>query len=208
MNGQNLNLITYNSSSLTWQAIGTTLTSYASSDASRYSSQANAAPTFGLDGTQISNAGAFWSFSHSAPINKSVDGSGNLVTVADFSFVWTGFGTDGQPVSQQNYDSSGSPDGTVQSALGATATYQGYDFGNFQPLPDQTLGVEIGRAGANQNGWAAAGEQSVLTTQYRMYAISQPITVTAVPEPSSCILGLTGISLILIVDRYRNRRKR
>lgn len=206
VNTQNLNLITYNSSSLTWQAIGTTLSSYASTDVSRYSSQANAAPTYSLDGTRISNSGSFWTSPHLAPINKSVDGSGSLVTVSDFSYAWTGFDTNGQPVFRTDYDDFGSPNGTVQSALGVTATYQGYDFGNMEPLPNQTLGVGFGRAGASANGWAAAGEQTLLTTQYRMYAISQVITVTAVPEPSSVILGLAGISLLFVTDRYRRKR--
>lgn len=206
VNTQNLNLITYDSSSLTWQAIGTTLSSYASTDVSRYSSQANSARTYSLDGTRISNTGSFWAFSHLAPINKSVDGSGNLVTVSDFSYAWTGFDIDGQPVSRDNYDDFGSPNGTVQSALGVTATYNGYDFGNSVVLPNQILGVGYGRAGASANGWAAAGEQTQLITEYRMYAISQLITVTAVPEPSSVILGVAGISLLFVTDRYRRKR--
>lgn len=211
VNTQGLSGITYNGSSLTWQALGQTAGSDPTTDATRFSSQANSVATYNLNGAQVSNTSSnpFWVTggfsSHLAPIDWTINGSGNLEQVSGSTRVWTGFDFRGDAVTASNYDDDGNQIGTVTATLGSSATYQDYDFDSFTPIPNQTLFPYYGRAGASANGWAAFGEDSPLSTQYRMYAISGPITVTAVPEVevvfAAAALALGGFT-------YRLRRSR
>ena len=199
VNSQGLSGITYGGSSLTWQAIAGTPSSNPRVDGSRFSSQANAIRVFNLNGALVStstNGSAFWQTSgynqHLAAIDWTINGSGNLAQVSGGQLVWTGFDIDGAPATANDYDSSGFQVGTVTAALGQTVSYNGYDFMDSQQVPS-TLYPLAGRAGASANGWAAISNEP-LSSGYPLYAISQVITVTAVPEPASCAMILAGLA--------------
>jgi hypothetical protein len=87
---------------------------------------------------------------------------------------------------------NGSPIGTVTAALGQSVNYNDYDFGNNQQVP-KTLYPYLGRAGARFNGWSAFDNLDP-TTLRPMYAMSELITVTAVPEPSTYAMALAGLA--------------
>jgi hypothetical protein len=198
VNSQGLSGITYGGASLTWQAIAGTPSSNPRTDSSRFSSQANAIRVFNLNGALVSNVtngSAFWQTSgfnqHLAAIDWTINGSGNLAQVNGSQLVWTGFDIDGSPATANAYDSSGFPTGTVTAALGQTVPYNSYDFMNSQVVPS-TLYPLAGRAGASANGWAALSNDP-LATVYPLYAMSQVITVVAVPEPSTIAMALAGL---------------
>ena len=199
VNSQGLSGITVNGTSLAWQAIGRTPTSAPMTDGSRYSSQANATRIYNLNGALVStttNGSAFWWTvgynQHLAAIDWTINGSGSAAQVNGSQTVWTGFDIDGSVASATDYDSSGSPVGTVTAALGQSANYNDYDFGSSQLVP-KTLYPLLGRAGAAANGWSAFDNLDP-TTLRPMYAMSELITVTAVPEPSSWAMAFVGLS--------------
>jgi len=199
VNSQGLSGITYSGSSLSWQAIGMTPSSNPVSDNSRYSSLANTTRVFNLNGVQVSsttNGTAFWKTSgfnqHLAAIDWTINGSGNLAQVGGFQNVWTGYDIDGAKATQTNYDSQGFPQGSVDAVLGQTANYNGWDFINRQQVPS-TLYPLVGRTGASANGWSAA-DNLPLATNLPLYAISDVITVTAVPEPSGLAVVAVGLA--------------
>lgn len=214
VNSQGLSGITYGGSSLSWQAIAQTPASSPISDGSRYSSQANATRTYNLNGALVStstNGQAFWWTAgynqHLAAIDWTIDGGGNLSQVNGSQLVWTGFDIDGSVTSATDYDSNGFPVGTVTAALGQAAAYNGWNFGTNQQVPS-TLYPYLGRAGALANGWSALDNQP-LASQYRMYAMSELITVTAVPEPAT--LSLVAVLVALAgsaASRSRHRHAR
>lgn len=181
VNGQNLNLITYNGLSLTWQAIGTTPGSLAMTDHTRYSSQANATHVYNLAGQLVAN-GNFWG-THNAAIDRTINPSGNLQQVGGSTYVWTGFNYNGAAITRTDYTNPRSTS-DVYSYLGQTTDYIDYT------PSSQTLGDSFGRAGAAANGWADLGEQTSLGTPYAMYGLSALVTVTAVPEPINVALGI------------------
>lgn len=212
VNAQGLSGITYSGSSLSWQAIARTPASSPISDGSRYSSQANATRTYNLNGALVStstNGQAFWKTAgfnqHLAAIDWTIDGSGNLSQVNGSQLVWTGFDIDGTAASATDFDENGSPVGTVTAALGQTAAYNGWDFGTNQQVP-ATLYPYLGRAGALANGWSAFDNQP-LTSAYRMYAMSDLITVTAVPEPAT-LSQVTVLTICAGSVAWRRRRGR
>ena len=218
VNTQGLTGITYNGSPLTWQAIGLTAGSNPVTDSTRFSSQANNAPVYNLNGAQISNTSdhPFWqgpSYStHLANMDYTINGSGNLALLGASTFVWTGFNNDGTAPTQRNYDSSGNSSGTVTSSLGSSSTYNEYypSMDEQPPVFNENvfLGPSYGKVGTTAGGWAAVGEGSPLSTQYRMYALSAPITVTAavaVPEPHA---GLAAAAMVAGCLIYRLRRVR
>lgn len=199
VNTQGLSGITVNGASLTWQAIGLTPSSDPLADTSRYSSQANASRTYNLNGALVSNTTngtAFWKTTvynqHLAAIDWTINGSGNAAQVNSSQTVWTGFDWDGTVASATDFGANGSPIGTVTAALGQSVNYNGYDFGNSQQVPT-TLYPFLGRAGALANGWAAFDNLDP-TTLRPMYAMSELITVTAVPEPSTYCMALAGLA--------------
>ena len=209
VNTQGLSGITYNGTSLGWQALGLTQSSSPLTDASRYSSQANAKRIYNLNGSLVSNTTngtAFWKMSgynaHLAPIDWTINGSGNLAQVNGSQLVWTGFDIDGSVASARDYDSNGFQIGTVAAALGQSVSYLDYDFSS-STTSSRTLNPYAGRAGASANGWAAL-DNSALTTELPMYAMSELITVTAVPEPSaSTLAGLACVVYLLWRRRTR-----
>jgi hypothetical protein len=194
VNTQGLSGITVNGVSLTWQAIGLTPSSDPLTDTSRFSSQANASRTYNLNGALVSNTTngtAFWKTSgynqHLAAINWTINGSGNAAQVNDFQEVWTGFDFDGTVASATDYNRSGVPVGQVTAALGQSVNYT-----TNQQVP-MTLYPFLGRAGALANGWAAFDNLDP-TTVRPLYAMSELITVQAVPEPSTYAMALAGIA--------------
>jgi hypothetical protein len=199
VNSQGLSGITYGGASLTWQAIAGTPSSNPRDDITRFSSQANATRVFNLNGALVStstNGTAFWWTSgfnqHLAAIDWTIDGGGNLTQVNGSQLVWTGFDLDGSPATARDYDESGSQIGTVTAVLSQAVSYNDYDFQNSQLVPS-TLYPFVGRAGALFNGWAAIGNEP-LATVYPLYAMSELITVTAVPEPSTCAMAIAGLA--------------
>lgn len=212
VNAQGLSGITYSGSSLSWQAIAGTPASNPISDGSRYSSQANATRTYNLNGALVStstNGQAFWKTAgynqHLAAIDWTIDGGGNLSQVSGSQLVWTGFDIDGAAATATDFNASGSPVGTVTAVLGQTVAYNGWDFGTNQQVP-ATLYPYLGRAGALANGWSAFDNQP-LTSAYRMYAMSDLITVTAVPEPAT-LSQVTALVLLAGSVAWRRRRGR
>lgn len=211
VNSQGLSGITVNGASLTWQAIGLTPSSDPLTDASRFSSQANASRTYNLNGALVSNTTngtAFWKTSggnqHLAAIDWTINGSGNAAQVNSFQAVWTGFDFDGTVARATDYDEFGSPVGQVTAALGQRVNYDSYDFETGQLVP-QTLYPFLGRAGALANGWAAFDNLDP-TTVRPLYAISELITVAAVPEPSTYCMALAGLACGgYLVRRWRKR---
>lgn len=210
VNTQGLSGITYGGSSLNWQAIAQTPSSSPVSDGSRYSSQANATRTYNLNGIQVSsttNGSAFWwttGFNqHMAAIDWTINAGGSLAQVNGSQLVWTGFDIDGSVATANNYQQSGFPIGSVTAALGQTVAYTAYDFGSSQTRP-ATLYPYVGRAGAAANGWSAIGNEP-LASSYPMYAMSELITVTAVPEPNGAALAGIGAALVGLLWR-RSRR--
>ena len=218
VNTQGLIGITYNGSPLTWQALGLTAGSNPVTDLTRFSSQANSVPVYNLNGAQVSNTSSnpFWKGSsyseHLSNIDYTINGSGNLEKLGAFTYVWTGFENDGAAPTRRNYESNGDQIGTVTSSLGSSSRYNDY----YPPMmgnpavfnQNLLLGPSYGRVGATANGWAAVGDDSSLTTQYRMYALSAPITVTAavaVPEPHAGFAAAAMVAGCLI---YRFRRVR
>jgi hypothetical protein len=206
VNSQGLAGITYNGATLNWQALALTPDSNPVTDSSRYSSQANASLIYNLNGNPVSNttaARAFWRTTgphqHLNAIDWTINSSGNLEQVGGFREVWTGFDDDGSRASARNYDSSGMQIGTVTTTLGQSVAYNDYveDFETMTgELVPKTLYPSVGRAGAVFNGWAWAYDANSLDSLYSMYAMSDIITVTAVPEPgtsSMLILAVVGI---------------
>lgn len=198
VNTQNVDQITYNGSTLSWQALGLTTSSSPISDSSRYSSQANSTLVYNLNGQAVSNTTAgtqFWrttgSSTHLAPINYTINSSGNLA-LSSASNAWTGFDYNGLLQTTRNYNTSGTQIGTVTAALGQSTAYR------TSTGIASTLYPAYGRIAASANGWASIGSNSALSTQYPMYAMSSLITVTAaaVPEPSSyaVIAGLLALA--------------
>ena len=200
VNSQGLSSITYDGASLQWQAIVGTPSSNPRNDATRFSSQANAVRVYNLNGGLVSNPAVsdrkFWQTSdqHLAAIDWTINGSGNLAQVNASQFVWTGFDWDGSPAQAEDYDGSGSSQGTVTAALGEAVSYNDFDFETFSTV-SKTLYPYFGRAGALANGWAAIGNDP-LSNSYSVYAMSGLITVTAaaVPEPSTWALALAGLT--------------
>lgn len=199
VNTQGLSGITVNGASLGWQAIGLTPASNPVADGSRYSSQANATRIYNLNGGLVStptNGNAFWKTSgfnqHLAAIDWTINGSGNAEQVNGSQVAWTGFDIDGSVASATDYSEFGFPVGTVTAALGQSVNYNDYDFGSSQQVP-KTLYPFLGRAGALFNGWAAFDNLDP-TTLRPMYAMSELITVTAVPEPSTYAMALAGLA--------------
>ena len=200
VNSQGLAGITYDGASLQWQAIVGTPSSIPRNDATRFSSQANAVRVYNLNGGLVSNPAVsdrkFWQTSdqHLAAIDWTINGSGNLAQVNSSQFVWTGFDWDGSPAQAEDYDGSGSSQGTVTAALGQSVSYNDFDFETFSTV-SKTLYPYFGRAGALANGWAAIGNDP-LSNSYSVYAMSGLITVTAaaVPEPSTWALALAGLT--------------
>ena len=176
-------------------------------DSSRYSSQANATRIYNLAGQLVSN-GHFWSSPsspHTANIDQSINPSGNLQQVGGSTWVYTGFDYNGGVISR--FDEQAGTD--VYSYLGQTATYMAAKRGDPSGARvSQTLGVSYGRAGATASGWADAGEQTSLGTQYAMYGLSALVTVTAVPEPINVALGVFGAVFtgVAVVRRRRARK--
>jgi len=209
VNTQGLSGITYNGTALGWQALGLTPSSSPLTDASRYSSQANATRIYNLNGSLVSNTTngtAFWMTSgynqHLAAIDWTINGSGNLARVNASQTVWTGFDIDGSVASARDYDSSGMQIGTVTAALGQSVGYVDYDYSS-STTSSKTLNPYVGRAGASANGWAAF-DNIAPTTELPMYAMSELITVTAVPEPStSTLAGLACVVYLLWRRRTR-----
>lgn len=205
VNSQGLSGITYNGASFSWQAIAGTPSSNPATDGSRYSSQANAIRVFNLHGDLVSTTTAgttFWETSgynqHLAGTDWTINGSGNLAQVSSSQYVWTGFDWDGAPATVDTYNQSGSRDGTVTAALGQAVPYTGWDYGANQPM-SSTLYPAVGRAQASANGWWYGGNEP-LATVYPLYAMSEAITVTAVPEPSiygTAFAGLTCSGYLL-----------
>jgi hypothetical protein len=207
VNTQGLSGITVNGASLTWQAIGLTPSSNPLTDTTRYSSQANASRTYNLNGALVSNTtngSAFWKTSgynqHLAAIDWTINGSGNAAQVNGSQAVWTGFDIDGTVASATDYDEFGSQIGTVTAALGQSIEYRGYDYiydpeteDYIEVLATKTLYPYLGRAGALANGWAAFDNLDP-TTVRPMYAMSELITVTAVPEPSTYAMAIAGLA--------------
>ena len=139
---------------------------------------------------------------HLAPIDWTINGSGNLAQVNGSQLVWTGFDINGSVASARDYDSDGFQIGTVAAALGQSVSYLDYDFSS-STTSSRTLNPYAGRAGASANGWAAL-DNSALTTELPMYAMSELITVTAVPEPSaSTLAGLACVVYLLWRRRTR-----
>ena len=197
VNSQGLSGITYGGSSLSWQAIARTPTSDPVGDGSRYSSAANATHIYNLNGLRVSgtvNGSAFWQTTgynqHTAAIDWTIDGSGNRAQVGAFQLVWTGFDWDGAATTANAFDSSGFPVGTVTAVLSQAVDYTGYDYGTNAPVP-ATLYPAVGRAGALANGWASI-DNKPLASVYSLYAMSELITVMAVPEPSALALAAAG----------------
>ena len=211
VNSQGLSGITVNGASLTWQAIGLTPSSDPLTDTSRFSSQANASRTYNLNGALVSNTTngtAFWKTSvynqHLAAIDWTINGSGNAAQVNGFQAVWTGFDFDGTVASATDYDGSGFPVGQVTAALGQSVNYNDYDFGTNQQV-SKTLYPFLGRAGALANGWAAFDNLDP-TTSRPLYAMSELITVAAVPEPSTYAMALAGLACGGYLVRRRRKR--
>ena len=199
VNSQGLSGITYNGASFGWQAIAGTPSSNPATDGSRYSSQANAIRVFNLNGDLVSTTtpgNTFWQTSgynqHLAGTDWTINGSGNLAQVSSGQYVWTGYDWDGAPAMANSYNQFGMPDGTVTAALGEAVSYTGWDYGTNQLVPS-TLYPAVGRAQASANGWWYAGNEP-LATVYPLYAMSEAITVTAVPEPSTCAMALAGLA--------------
>lgn len=135
-----------------------------------------------------------------AAIDWTINGSGNAVQVNGSQAVWTGFDFDGTVASATDYNESGSPIGQVTAALGQSVAYRGYDSiydpdtGDFtEVLVPKTLYPFLGRAGALANGWAAFDNLDP-TTSRPVYAMSELITVTAVPEPTASAMALAGLA--------------
>lgn len=189
VNTQGLDGVTYAGSPFTWQAVGQTPTSFAKTDTSRYSSQANATKIYNLSGQLVSD-GNFWDF-HNNAIDWAIDPSGNLYQFGGSTWVYTGFDYNGAPAETTDYYG-----GTVTSYLGQTATYTATDYETFEPIPGQTWGIAYGRTGASFNGWAWIGEETSPSTAYNMYAMSSEITVQAVPEPSTWALCAVGFAVV------------
>ncbi|MCX6937820.1 MAG: hypothetical protein NTU80_07960 [Verrucomicrobia bacterium] len=198
VNTQGLSGITYRGGALSWQAIAGTATSNPASDGTRYSASANATPIYNLAGLAVSTTTAgqqFWRTSgynqHLNTMDRTIDGGGNLASVGGSAYVWTGYDWDGAPGTANNY--GGAPFymsmGTVSATLGTSASYQKltYDSQTFQPngTISSTLYPLYGRTGATANGWSAAGDDLPLETVQRMFAMSELITVTAIPEPAN-----------------------
>ena len=202
VNTQGLSGITYNGASLNnWQAIAGTPSSNPATDSSRYSSQANGIRVFNLNGVLVStttNGSAFWQTTgfnqHVAAINWTINGIGNLAQVGTFQNVWTGFDADGSPASRRDYSAGGFQVGTVTAALGQAVSYNDYDFGNNQQVPS-TLYPNVGYAGfGGSSTWLGGGGNQPLANVYSMYAMSDVITVAAVPEPSTYAMALAGLA--------------
>jgi len=211
VNTQGLSGITYNGTALGWQALGLTPSSSPLTDASRYSSQANATRVYNLNGSLVSNTTngtAFWKTSgynqHLAAIDWTINGSGNLAQVNASQTVWTGFDIDGSVASARDYDSSGMQIGTVTAALGQSVGYVDYDYSS-STTSSKTLNPYVGRAGASANGWAAF-DNIAPTTELPMYAMSELITVTAVPEPSTYTSTLAGLACVAYLVWRRRKR--
>ncbi|MEN9840322.1 MAG: hypothetical protein RL376_122 [Verrucomicrobiota bacterium] len=198
VNTQGLSGITYRGASLSWQAIAGTPTSNPASDGTRYSASANATSVYNLAGQVVSTTTSgqqFWRTSgpnqHLGTIDRTIDGSGNLASLGAFTYVWTGYDWDGAPGTTNTY--GGAPmymsEGSVSATLGTSAAYQKLtcDSGTGQPngTISSTLYPLYGRTGATANGWSAAGDDLPLETAQRMYAISELITVTSIPEPAN-----------------------
>lgn len=214
VNSQGLSGITYGGTSIGWQAIAQTPGSAPKTDASRWSSQANSIRTYNLNGALVSNTtngSAFWWTSgynqHLAGIDWTINGSGNLAQVGGSQLAWTGFDIDGTAAKATNYGIGGSPVGTVTAVLSQAVSYNTYNFGTRQ-LEPSTLYPYLGRAGAAANGWSAF-DNLPLNGLYPLYAISDVITVAAVPEPSaSALMAVVACSAGLIWERRRTRAAR
>lgn len=204
VNGQYLNLITYQGSPLSWQAVGETSSSSARYDTNRYSSQANLTKVFNINGQRISN-GNFWA-NHDALINWTIDSSGNLQQFGDFTYVYTGFTYDGDPAHTDDTSNQ-----TVYSYLGQTTDYMswGWDSESQQPIEVQTTwGVGYGRTGAAANAWAEFDRETNLNTTYHMFAMSSLVTVVApVPEidpaGTGSVVALVSGAVALLERRRR-----
>ena len=114
--------------------------------------------------------------------------------------------------SATDYDEFGNQIGTVTAALGQSIEYRGYDYiydpeteDFIEVLATKTLYPHLGRAGALANGWAAIDNLDP-TTVRPMYAMSELITVTAVPEPATCMMALAGLACGGSLVRRRRKR--
>ncbi len=77
----------------------------------------------------------------------------------------------------------------------------GYSLGNF-------FGVTLGDSSETNHLWVQGGELSLTFLGERMFGISQPLT--AVPEPSSLVLGgaaIIGVSAVAWCRKRRDRRR-
>lgn len=207
VNGQYLNLITYQGSALSWQAVGETSSSAARYDATRYSSQADLTKIFNLNGERVSN-GNFWGM-HDALIDWTIDASGNLQQFGELTYVYTGFTYQGEPVN--TLDTSNQ---VVYSYLGQTTDYTAsvWDDQSSQFVEVQaTLGVGYGRTGAAGNAWAEYDRETNLNTAYHMFAMSSLVTVVAsspVPEIDPAGIGSVVALLSGAVALLERRRPR
>jgi len=201
VNTQGLSGIKYNGSSLSWQAVGTTMTSNAATDNSRYSSSANLVNVFNLNGIKVSNTGYNTFFqagssgpSHLSGVKYTINGSGNLQDLGQVN-VYTGFEITGSASQFYNEDNST----FVYTALGKSATYQ--QSGSFY-----TNGAAYGWADDWRQQWCKTGYAGINSYSNRMYAMSELITVVAVPEPSTLLLG--GIAAAASGVRVWMKRRR
>lgn len=206
INTQGLTGINYNGLSLQWQALGTTIDSVASSDPTRFSSQANATKVFNLGGEMVSNNN-FWAINHDAPINMTIDGDGTLATLPS-GRAYTGFGYDGLPRPQRNHTSEWDST-TVYSALGQVAPYTGITYDDdMNPVlvPGLIWGVAAGNITTSRASWPdGVYEEAPDTTYHHMYAISELITVVSDPVPEPTQLVLIGLGTILLAARRKKR---
>lgn len=207
VNTQGLSGIHYNGESMTWQAMGTTMDSVASSDSARFSSKANSTKVFNLGGEMVSNNN-FWDINHDAPINMTIDGSGALATLSS-GRAYTGFGYDGKPRPQRNHTSEWEST-DVYSALGQTASYTGVEWDiDMNPVlvPGLTWGVAAGNISTSRASWPdGVYVETPDTVYHHMYAISDLITVVADPIPEPASLAFAG-ALFLIGHRFMRRNE-
>jgi hypothetical protein len=181
---------TYNGTTVSWLAIGSTASiSAITHDGTNPGIQG----VYLVNGTQIATsddtaAGGLWSGSLLSAPDVDING---MTTVFPNTFTWTGTLSNGQAAGPSTTLSPG-------GALGESA-------------PPPLNSVVEGHNTDSGSTWVTNGI-STETVQLNLYGISAVLTVpevtppTGVPEPSTGLLAVIGVSIGLVVSRFRKAK--